>query len=394
VARVLVTDGEERAALAVVRSLGRAGHDVRVCSPRARSLAGASRWARGEARVPDPLAQPAAYAGAVRALALRQRCDLLLPLSEASLLALLPAPGERGPLPIPFPDLECFRALCDKRRVLEAAAAAGIAVPAQLVLETRAARLAVEPSSVAFPVVVKPARSVRDDADGRAKQAVAHAADWVQLRVLLEDLPERAYPVMVQQRVVGPGVGIFLLTWDGRVRAVFAHRRLREKPPSGGVSVYRESVAPDPALVRRAAALLAAFRWRGVAMVELKVEAATGTPYLMEVNGRFWGSLQLAVDAGVDFPALLLEAWAGRPARPPPPWRPGVRSRWWWGEVDHLVARLRRSPAELSLPAGEPGRLAAVVRGLAPRRGDRGEVLRWSDPRPAWRETLDWMAGR
>ncbi|MFL5541701.1 MAG: ATP-grasp domain-containing protein [Longimicrobiaceae bacterium] len=393
-ARVLVTDGEERAALAVVRSLGRAGHDVRVCSPRERSLAGASRWCRGEARVPDPLAEPAAYAAAVESLALRLRCDLLLPLSEASLLALLPAPGERAPIPIPFPDLERFRALCDKRRVLEAAAAAGIAVPAQLVLETRAARLAVEPSSVAFPVVVKPSRSVRDDPGGRAKQGVAHAADWVQLRVLLEDLPESAYPVMVQQRVVGPGVGVFLLTWDARVRAVFAHRRLREKPPAGGVSVYRESVAPDPALVRRAAALLAAFCWRGVAMVELKVDAATGTPYLMEVNGRFWGSLQLAVDAGVDFPALLVEAWAGKPARPPPPYRPGVRSRWWWGEVDHLVARMRRSPAELSLPAGEPGRLGAVARALAPHRGDRGEVLRWSDPRPAWRETLDWMAGR
>ena len=84
------------------------------------------------------------------------------------------------------------------------------------------------------------------------------------------------------------------------MRAVFAHRRLREKPPSGGVSVYRESVAPDPSLVARAAALLAGLGWRGVAMVEMKTDARTGTPYLMEVNGRFWGSLQLAVDAGVD----------------------------------------------------------------------------------------------
>ncbi|HET7228999.1 MAG TPA: ATP-grasp domain-containing protein [Longimicrobium sp.] len=393
-ARVLVTDGEERAALAVVRSLGRAGHDVRVCAARERSLAGASRWARREARVPSPLAEPAAYASAVNALALRWRCDVLLPVSEASALALLAPAGVRPPVPLPFPTREAFRAICDKRRVLEAAEAAGIAVPAQLVLETREARLAVEPSSITCPVVVKPARSVRDEGEGRAKQAVIHAADWVALRVALDDLPEAAYPVLVQQRVVGPGVGIFLLTWDQRVRAVFAHRRLREKPPSGGVSVYRESVAPDPALVRRASALLAAFEWRGVAMVELKVDQATGTPYLMEVNGRFWGSLQLAIDAGVDFPALLLDALAGKPAVPPPAYRPGVRSRWWWGEVDHALARLRRSPRALSLPPGEPGRLAAVARCLAPHRGDRGEVLRWSDPLPAWRETVDWLGGR
>jgi predicted ATP-grasp superfamily ATP-dependent carboligase len=394
VARVLVTDGEERAALAVVRSLGRAGHDVRVCSPRAASLAGASRWARERERVPDPLAEPRAYADAVHALAARWKCDVLVPVSEASLLALLPGEGRPPGLAVPFPDLESFRALCDKRRVLEAARDAGISIPRQVVVETRDDRLRIEPSTLSYPVVVKPSRSVRDEGGRRAKQSVVHAADWVRLRVALEDLPESAYPVMVQQRIVGPGVGIFLLVWDSRVRAVFAHRRLREKPPSGGVSVYRESVAADPSLVRRAAALLAAFRWRGVAMVELKVDEATGTPYLMEINGRFWGSLQLAIDAGVDFPALLLDAAAGKPLGPLPVYRAGVRSRWWWGEVDHVIARLRRSPAELALPPGAPGRLAAVAELATPRRGDRGEIFRFSDPRPAWRETLDWIRRR
>jgi hypothetical protein len=71
-----------------------------------------------------------------------------------------------------------------------------------------------------------------------------------------------------------------------------------------------------------------------------------------------------------------------------------VRSRWWWGEVDHVIARLRRSPAELALPPGAPGRLAAVAELATPRRGDRGEIFRFSDPRPAWRETLDWIRRR
>ena len=124
------------------------------------------------------------------------------------------------------------------------------------------------------------------------------------------------------------------------------------------------------------------------------MESSTGTPYLMEINGRFWGSLQLAVDAGVDFPALLLDAAFGASPVPPPSWRPGVRSRWWWGEVDHLVARARRSRAELDLPADAPGRGRAFVEFLAIRRADRGEVFRWSDPAPAVRESLDWLARR
>ncbi|HYR07209.1 MAG TPA: ATP-grasp domain-containing protein [Longimicrobium sp.] len=392
--RVLVTDGGERAALAVVRSLAAAGHAVRVCSPRGRSLAGASRGCAGEDRVPDPLAAPDAYAAAVRALCARDGIEALVPIGEASALALL-EPDARPPgVVIPLPPLEVFRAACDKPRVIRAAADAGIAVPRQRVVERPEARMEIGPGDVAFPVVLKPSRSVVEEDGGRGKTRVEHAADWVRMQAGLADLPRAAYPVLVQERVNGPGMGIFLLTWEGRVRAVFAHRRLREKPPSGGVSVYRESVAPDPSLVARAAGLLAGLGWRGVAMVEMKTDALTGTPYLMEVNGRFWGSLQLAVDAGVDFPRLLLEAAFGAPPAPPPPWRPGVRSRWEWGEVDHLLARLRRTPAELDLPPGAPGRGRALLDFLSIRRGDRGEVFRWRDPAPALRETLDWVARR
>lgn len=393
--RVLVTDGGERAALAVVRSLGRAGHEVHVCGPRERTLAGSSRWARSRSVVSDPLAAPAAFAAEVRALAARLGIEVLLPISEASLLAVLPF-GERPPgVLLPFPTEPVFRAVCDKRRVLAAAERAGIAVPAQRVIERAEDRATVAPDTFRFPVVVKPSRSVCEGEGTRCKVPVQHAADWVELRVVLEDLPPEAYPVMVQQRVVGPGTGIFLLMWDGRVRASFAHRRLREKPPAGGVSVLRESVAADPVLADRAAALLASFRWQGVAMVEMKVDEETGTPYLMEINGRFWGSLQLAVDAGVDFPALLVECAAGRPPKAPPPYRPGVRSRWEWGDVDHLLTRIRRSPAELALPAGAPGRLSTAARVLAPwSRGRQGEVLRASDPAPFVRETIDWFLRR
>lgn len=392
--RVLVTDGAERAALAVVRSLAAAGHTVRVCSARGRSLAGASRGCAGEDRVPDALAAPQAFAAAVR-----ERCDAhgieaLVPVTEAAALAVLPEDARPPGVVVPFPPLDVFRAACDKRRVLRAAAEAGIAVPRQRTVERPEARMEVGPADLAWPVVLKPARSVVETEGGRGRTRVIHAADWVRMQAGLADLPRAAYPVLVQERIRGPGTGIFLLMWEGRVRALFAHRRLREKPPSGGVSVYRESVAPDPALVSRAEALLRRLRWQGVAMVEMKADEATGEPYLMEVNGRFWGSLQLAVDAGVDFPALLLDAAFGAPAAPPPPWRPGIRSRWEWGEVDHLLARLRRSREALDLPPDAPGRVRALAGFLAVRRGDRREVFRWRDPTPALRETLDWLARR
>jgi predicted ATP-grasp superfamily ATP-dependent carboligase len=393
--RVLVTDGEQRAALAVVRSLGRAGYQVTVASPRTPSLAGASRWAASERRVPDPLREPAAFVDAVATIAYAESAALLLPMTDASLLALLGARERFPEIALPFPGLEVFRRTADKQLVLATARSAGLAVPDQRVVTTKGEASNLDAAALSYPLVLKPARSVSGVDAARQKFGVRHVGDAEALRVALRELPSQAFPVLLQQRIVGPGVGIFLLVWNGRTRAVFAHRRLREKPPSGGVSVYRESIPADPRLVERSRALLDALGFEGVAMVEYKVEAASGTPYLMEINGRFWGSLQLAVDAGVDFPRLLAEAALGGDPGPIPVYRSGVRSRWWWGDVDQLIARMTRSRERLALPPGEPGRFRTMRDFLALwRRGDRNEILRLDDPQPFVRETLDWLLRR
>jgi len=392
---VLVTDGEQRSALAIVRSLARAGHRVHVCAARRRPLAGASRYAVAEWLVADPLQDPDRFTADVRALVDRERVDTLLPVSEAALLALLPR-RERFPgVLIPFPSDAVFRRISDKAALLSVAPEVGIAIPQQDVIQSRDALLALGAAgSAGYPLVLKPARSVGESHGRRAKLTVRHVADAAALDAAARDLGPNAYPLLVQRRIMGPGVGIFLLVWHGETLAQFSHRRIREKPPSGGVSVYRESIAADPELVRRSRALLDRFGWCGVAMIEYKVDARTGTPYLMEVNGRFWGSLQLAVDAGVDFPALLLAAAAGEVVAPVLTYTVGVRSRWWWGDVDHLVARLRRSRAALALPPDAAGRWGALRDFLTLRpHVDHEEILRRDDPRPFLRETRQWFRG-
>lgn len=393
--RILVTDGEQRAALALVRALGRAGNHVYVAAPRRRSLAGSSRYARDAAAVPDPLREPDRFVDAVHRLAARWAIDVLLPVSEPALLAILPARDRFGAVLLPFPEAETFRRVADKAAVLAAAPRVGIAIPDQRTIRTRAEGAALDPAMLRFPLVLKPARSVAGEGSARAKLAVSHVTEPAQWATALDRLEDAAYPLLVQQRIVGPGVGIFLLLWGGRRLATFAHRRLREKPPAGGVSVYRESIPADPDLVARSQALLEQFDWCGVAMVEYKIDARTGTPYLMEVNGRFWGSLQLAIDAGVDFPVLLLAAASGEPVIPVTAYRTGVRSRWWWGDVDHLLSRLRRSREELALPPDAPGQWQVVREFLTVRRGvDREEILRWDDARPFLQETIEWFRRR
>ena len=319
-------------------------------------------------------------------------------MTDLSIPPALALRGERPDLVLPLPPAEAYRRASDKVELLRLAAEVGVPVPPQVEVSTpRGADESTEGGSAVatalrFPLVVKPGRSAVEGESDTARFRVSVAEDPTILARDLSALDPRAFPVLLQERIQGPGLGAFALFWEGEPVAWFAHRRIREKPPTGGVSVYRESIALRDDLKDYATRLLSRLGWSGVAMVEFKEDASTGVPYLMEINGRFWGSLQLAVDAGVDFPALLVAlALGGRPGSPAP-YRTGVRSRWLWGEVDHVVAlarhgrELRRTHPEL------PGLARALARVAFPwRPGDRFEVLRASDPGPFLRETATWF---
>lgn len=392
---ILITDGDERSALAVVRSLGSAGHDVYVCSSSGRSIAGASRHARAERAVAPSLTSPKEFAQGLKSLISMWGIDTLLPMTEQAFNAIFANSALFTDVVIPGPTSEQFRAISDKQLVMDAAADCGLGVPAQVVLSTPSDVETLREADLDFPLVIKPARSVAQKNGAQIKLGVIHCSDSEALHNALNRFPSVAYPLLLQQRIIGPGIGVFLLLWGGEVVAKFAHRRLREKPPSGGVSVYRESIAPDPDLLERSRQLLDKFRWSGVAMIEYKVDQRTGVPFIMEINGRFWGSLQLAIDAGVDFPRLLVACASGQRVSGPDKYKLGIRSKWEWGEVDYILARLRRTDAELSLPPGSLSRLRGVLRPLIPwLPGDRFEVLRASDPAPFFRETLRYFGGR
>lgn len=340
--------------------------------------------------MPDPMQDPCGHGNAVAAIAVATGARVLYPVTDASILSLLPLRSRLRDTVLPVGDSTVFRALSDKRQVWERAREIGIRVPGQHVLGSADD---VDVPDLSWPRVVKPARSVVSDGAGagRREESVSHVSGPDEFAAVRRRLAPGAYPVLLQEKIRGPGIGVFLLRWDDETRAVFGHRRLREKPPSGGVSVYRESLPLASDLLQLSERLLADFGWSGLAMVEYKVEGRTGDPYLMEVNARPWGSLQLAVDAGVDFPRLLVEAVLGGPARPPPEYRSGVRCRWLWGDVDHLIARVKGAVPGDSVSGERPRRLDAIAEFLTWHPGDRLEVLRARDPRPFLRETGDWL---
>lgn len=379
-------DANQRCALAIIRSLGRHGLAVVAGDHRANALGAASKYVTASVRYPDPATSPSRFVGEIIAIAARLSIDTIVPATDLTTMLLVSQPDLTKFARLAAPAAASYEGLTDKARLLELAGQLDIPAPATRIADTVPAvvRAAHE---IGFPVVLKPARSryLRgDQVHSTSVQVVSSAADLSELlrhQVWLEDIP-----CLVQCFVPGHGAGIFSLYGPSGPIAWFAHRRIREKPPTGGVSVLCESVPIDPVMQSAAAKLLSTASWTGVAMVEFRV-AEDGTPYLMEVNGRFWGSLQLAIDCGIDFPWLLYQLTQNMPAIAPPSYTMGKRLRWLLGDLDSLIIELRQTPSRV----GDKARaIAAFACSFADLRC-RQEILRLHDPRPAIIESSQWV---
>jgi predicted ATP-grasp superfamily ATP-dependent carboligase len=170
-----------------------------------------------------------------------------------------------------------------------------------------------------FPMVVK------GSIEGGCVRYVNNFQD---LKAKFQEILElQGVPPLVQEFIHGDGYGFFALYNHGNPRAVFMHRRIRELYPLGGPSTCAESVY-DPVLMEYGLRILKALNWHGIAMVEFKKDSRDGTYRLMEINPKFWGSLDLAITSGVDFPFLLYKMAVDGDVRPVFSYKVGVKFMW------------------------------------------------------------------
>ncbi len=317
--KVLVLDGDSRVALAAIRALGRRGCEVD-CAEResvAAPLAFRSRYLRRRIRLRSLDAACLAEAAGGH--------DVVLATTRRSVDALGTARAEveaRGAR-VPLAPTQRIAAANDKRHVQETGRAIGIATP-ETWTPAGIEELGALERRMTFPAIVKLRCDEGPDLSPAERYAIVRDGDG--LRRAWERLSGLQPRPLVQQWIDGVGLGVgMLLTADGEVLARFTHLRQRELPPSGGPSTACVSVH-HAAAEEAALGLLRALGISGAAMVEFRVDRRTGTPYLLEVNPRLWGSLELPIRCGVDFPWLLCR-WALGHAEQAPEYRDGVRVR-------------------------------------------------------------------
>ena len=383
--KVLVLDASQRSALAVTRSLGKRGVPLLTADESPTALAGCSRFSEQYFQHPPPQVQPDQFVASVAALVKEQNIQVIFPMTELTTTLLLRHRSRFPDVALPFPGMDTVDTLADKCSLMRLAESLGVPVPRTWYADSPD-NPGVNLEDLPYPVVLKPGKSWLDSNAEWFHTSVRFAENSSDAASILASDPAfSAHPFMLQECVSGNGQGVFALYDHGKPLAFFAHRRVREKPPRGGVSVLSESIPANPLLLAYARSLLDRVGWHGIAMVEFKV-SEDGRPYLMEINTRFWGSLQLAVDAGVDFPWLLYQVACGEQVNLVQDYKEGIRLRWVLGDLDSLYLVLRDS--EYSM--GEKVRAIARFLRPAPFR-TRHEVNRWRDLGPFWWELKRYL---
>ena len=353
---------ESQIGLALVRELGRAGVPVIGIAHAADELGLASRYLTE--RIVVSTSRSPALLAQICAIGQRFGGATLLTISEANLAWLVANRAQLLPVVALVPHADQLAAALDKARTLAFAREVGVPVPATWQPRSLLEALALRPE---FPVVLKWPDPVAVMAELTAAQLPLHKAEFIHDIAALRSALTRYEPIgrwpLVQAYAAGYGLGQFFFMHEGKALRRFQHRRVAEWPPEGGFSSVCDAVplSEHRELQELSVRLLRAMAWEGVAMVEYRFDPASGRAALMEVNGRFWGSLPLAVHAGAGF-ALLAHFAQGLDRMPAlAPMRDDLRCRMVATELKRL-ARIVFSPSLIKDPLFRVRPVAEVFR--------------------------------
>lgn len=327
---VLVLGWISRIVVAIARSLREQGIPVDAATFVPSLIS--SQAIREFRRIPNPNLDPAGFVTGIRDYVRQRGHDMLIPADDQALVAITRHYADlNAHIYLACPPPEITTLVLDKASTLNVARECGIPIPKTKPI-SNSAELLESGSSMPFPWILKPSNKEMDVEE--IKSLTISTED--QIGIKFPKIRQFAPPMLLQEFCAGSGVGIELLMHNGECRAVFQHRRLKEFPHTGGVSVTAISEQPNPELMDMARRLLQALDWEGPAMVEFKVDARDGRAVLMEVNGRYWGTIALPIMAGIDFPFYHWQLVHGEHPVVPERYVVGTRWRWTAGHLARL----------------------------------------------------------
>lgn len=388
--RVLLLDAHRNHSLAFARSMNEKGVEV-TAGCRSRVGPGMlSRYVDDRYIHPDLVKSPDRFVDHLVRFLERNPHTAVIPMADRSHTVLSkhkPRIAETG-THVGVEDWSTFTTANNKKTLTDLARTRSVPLPdtraPESIAEVRQLR-----DDLPYPVLLKPRFTSVRDSNGRYREARISRDNYVEApselvttyrRMVEQHDYFRQHPPIVQEVIPGTTVATGAISADGEILVYFQEMRERTYPIEGGVGAVRKGIY-EPEMLEYSREIVDALEWTGPVYVEFMMTPA-GEFYLIEVNGRYWGSLALAVNSGVDFPWYHYRQLLGEEIEWDHPYRIGMRQRrLFYTDIKWLLAKLAR------------GELDAVPTFLGSFLTTRDDVLRLEDPAPALGSVL-WAGKR
>jgi D-aspartate ligase len=303
--RVLVLGGEENPALPVLKSLGQKGVHLSVAShlPHAPGLW--SRYTNTQLRNPDPWENEDAFVAWALDICRRGRYDLVIPLGEMISLWVAKNQEEfRKYTRVPLPELGTYMVGRDKALTMKEASKLAIPIPKTFYPEEES----VEAISrlVSYPAVVKPRISY-------GARGISYPAGPEELKEVCQRTAKQYGKLIIQEFIPQTGKQYKVQSIQDstrKVKAVGVYEKVRYYPLTGGSSTLNVTLRRDD-ICGLATKFVEGIGWYGIGDCDFIEDPRDGIIKLIEINPRFTRSIRILVEAGLDFPDLLLRASQG-----------------------------------------------------------------------------------
>lgn len=383
---VLLVDGDNRAGLAIARSLARHGVSFLLLQEDLKKgPASCSRWVKRAVRAPFDPGHGEALVEFLSQTIQRYGIKLVIPVTDRALLLreTWRARLESHQTKLAMASSSAVRCALDKRLNLEVARRLGVPCPREFKLENPQ-QIPEMIKALGLPIVLKSPGDSLDSNAPRFKFRVLYAHTEQELRSHIEThCSHGAYPLF-QECAVGTVHNLCCFAVQGETIAVHEYHSVRR---NGSVGVLRRIVNPLPDLLQHTRNLLSALQWDGVAHVAFFISRDGQTKWYMETNGRFWASTEGSVHAGWDFPYWVYRYFVHHEKPVPGEIKVGSMTCWHCGDLMALLDYFRGGTPPAT--GTQPGKLAAILQYLSAfSPGIHSDVFRWNDPMPGIREHL------
>lgn len=366
------TTPDDRKTVACTRALAKSGFWVAVGGDAFWGQAFYTRSLSRRVHIPHPGLGIPRFIEAINEHIVRDHCDVVLPMNDYTTVALTRNRDSLAPeVATALPPAKALDVAGDKLQTQALAQGLGIETPHTFAVKDEG-DLREFSAQLEYPCVFKLRRG--SGAVGmQVIQTRDQLLDTYQTPRGPSDMAFDREHVLVQEYVPGEVHDACVVCEHGEIRAGLTQKRLRAYPAEGGIGTVVETTQ-EPELLDRARTLLQALRWHGPAQVEFKIDPQTGRTWLLEINGRFWGSTGVAIRAGINFPLLTCKLALAEDLGSSPEYAVGLRYRFPF-------------PFSLLALAEKGSRRQSLRDFFAPRR-DTFSDLMWSDPLPLIAEVL------